>query len=91
MGIMTEAKKRATFAYIPRSHLDLFWLGNYKTCLDRGLEIIQQYIDRCRETSNETFLLDTVVFAEYFWQQRPEYRQDFIRLAQAGRLVIGAA
>lgn len=82
---------RPTIAYLPSSHLDLFWLGNYKTCLERGAEIIRQYVVRCAETNDETFLLDTVVFADYFLERHPELRETFLRLVQEGRLEIGAA
>jgi alpha-mannosidase len=80
-----------TFAYIPSSHLDLYWLGNYKTCLERGAEVIKQYVDRCLATPDETFFLETVVFATYFLQKYPHYREDLIRLVREGRLEIGSA
>ena len=32
----------------------------------RGVELIKQYIDRCVESEEETFLLETAVFAEEF-------------------------
>jgi len=82
---------RPTIAYLPSSHLDLFWLGNFKTCLERGAEIIRQYVERCGETPDETFLLDTVVFAEYFLERHPELRDLFLQLVREGRLEVGAA
>ncbi|MBZ0304256.1 MAG: hypothetical protein K8J31_31260 [Anaerolineae bacterium] len=82
---------RATLAYIPSSHLDLFWLGNYKTCLERGADVIKQYVERCREHPEETFLLETVVFADYFLQRYPECRADFLHLVAAGQIEVGAA
>ena len=82
---------RPTFAYLPSSHLDLFWLGNYKTCLERGAEILRQYVERCMAASDETFLVDTVVFAEYFLQRHPELRSAFLQLVRDGRLEIGCA
>ena len=82
---------RPTFAYLPSSHLDLFWLGNYKTCLERGAEILRQYVERCMAASDETFLVDTVVFAEYFLQRHPELRSAFLQLVREGRLEIGCA
>jgi hypothetical protein len=82
---------RTTFAYLPSSHLDLFWLGNYKTCLERGAEIIRQHVERCMEAQDETFLLETVVFADYFLERHPELRDAFLRLVQEGRLEVGAA
>lgn len=82
---------RPTIAYLPSSHLDLFWLGNYKTCLERGAEIIRQYVERCGVAEDETFLLDTVVFAEYFLARHPELRTLFLQLVREGRLEVGAA
>ena len=82
---------RPTFAYLPSSHLDLFWLGNYKTCLERGAEILRQYVERCMAASDETFLVDTVVFAEYFLQRHPELRSAFLQLVREGRFEIGCA
>lgn len=82
---------RPTFAYLPSSHLDLFWLGNYKTCLERGAEIIRQYVERCTAASDETFLVDTVVFAEYFLARYPELRSAFLQLVAEGRFEIGCA
>lgn len=82
---------RAHIAYIPSSHLDLFWLGNYKTCLDRGAEIIKQYVDRCVATEDETFLIESVVFAAHFLARFPEYREALARLVREGRVEVGAA
>ena len=82
---------RPTFAYLPSSHLDLFWLGNYKTCLERGAEILRQYVERCMAARDETFLVDTVVFAEYFLQRHPELRNAFLQLVREGRFEIGCA
>ena len=82
---------RPTFAYLPSSHLDLFWLGNYKTCLERGAEIIRQYVERCIAASDETFLVDTVVFAEYFLARYPDLRSAFLQLVAEGRFEIGCA
>ncbi len=83
--------KGAKIVYIPSSHLDLYWLGNYKTCLERGAEVIRGYLDRCLATPDETFLLETVVFAEYFLEKHPEYRPAVLRLLAEGRLEVGSA
>ena len=80
-----------TIAYIPSSHLDLFWLGSSSTCLERGAEVIRQYVDRCLATDEETFLLDTALFAAYFLERHPEYLEPVRALVRAGRLEIGAA
>ena len=85
------AESTVTIGYIPTSHLDLFWLGNYKSCLARGVEVIRQYVDRCLETKDETFLLETAVFAEEFLRRYPEYRQRLVGLVKDGRVEVGAA
>ena len=85
------AESTVTIGYIPTSHLDLFWLGNYKSCLARGVEVIRQYVDRCLETEDETFLLETAVFAEEFLRRYPEYRQRLVGLVKDGRVEVGAA
>ena len=82
---------RAVIAYIPVSHLDLFWLGTHKTCLERGTALIRQYVDRCCSTPDETFLLETVVFAQEFLRRYPEYREQLVRLVHAGRVEVGGA
>lgn len=83
--------QKNTIAYIPSSHLDLFWLGNYKTCLERGSEVIKQYLDRCLANEEETFLLETVVFAEDFLRRYPKYIEHVRHLYAKGQLEIGAA
>jgi alpha-mannosidase len=83
--------QRKAIEYIPSSHLDLFWLGSFRTCLERGAEVIKGYLDRCLATEEETFLLETVVFAEYFLERHPEYLAPVRELVAAGRLEVGAA
>jgi alpha-mannosidase len=79
-----------TFAYVPSSHLDLYWLGSYRTCLERGAALIKDYLDRCLASQDETFLLETVVFADYFLERHPDYRESLLQLVREGRLEIGA-
>lgn len=82
---------RPQFMYIHESHLDLFWIGDYRFCLERGRHVIKQYIDRCLEHSDESFLLETVVFLEHFLRKHPDYRQAVLKLWHEGRLDVGAA
>lgn len=78
-------------AIVPTSHLDLFWLGDYRTCLERGDEIIRAYLDRCIESGDETFVIDTTIFAEHFLDHHPEYEGVVRQLLDEGRLEIGTA
>ena len=78
-------------AVIPSSHLDLFWLGDYRNCLRRGDDIIRSYLDRAVESGDETFVIDTAIFAEHFLAEHPEYEERMRRLLAEGRLEIGAA
>lgn len=76
---------------IPTSHLDLFWLGDYRRCLSRGDEVLGHYIDRCLQHPDETFQIDTVIFLEHFLDSHPEREADVRRLFDEGRLEVGAA
>lgn len=78
-------------AIIPTSHLDLFWLGDYRNCLRRGDEVIRSYLDRAIETGDETFVIDTAIFAEHFLRENPQYEPHVRRLIAEGRLEIGGA
>ncbi|MGW5188068.1 glycoside hydrolase family 38 N-terminal domain-containing protein [Kribbella sp. NPDC004138] len=78
-------------AIIPTSHLDLFWLGDYRNCLRRGDEVIRSYLDRAIESGDETFVIDTAIFAEHFLAENPAYEGKVRKLLAEGRLEIGAA
>ena len=82
---------RPQFIYIYESHLDLFWIGDYRYCLERGRHVIKEYIDRCVEHPDEAFLLETVVFLEHLLKEHPDYEQTVKDLWREGRLDIGAA
>ena len=81
---------RFTIQVIHESHLDLFWLGTPKTCLERGSKVIKQYVDRCL-SKNETYLIETVVFLRYFLEKYPDYAERVKQLWNRGQLDIGAA
>lgn len=76
---------------IPTSHLDLFWLGDYRNCLSRGDGLIRRYLDRADESGNETFVIDTAIFAEHFLMTHPHYEPLVRRLIAEKRLEIGGA
>jgi len=82
--------KKHHFLYITASHLDLYWLGTPKTCLERGAQVIRAYLEECRRNSERTYLIETTIFADYFLWRFPEYRNLFMRLYREGRLEIGA-
>ena len=82
---------RPQFIYIYESHLDLFWIGDYRYCLERGRHVIKQYIDRCLEHPDEAFLLETVVFLEHFLKEHPDYEDAVRKLWAEGSLDVGAA
>lgn len=86
---MTERKPRFTYMY--QSHLDLFWLGSFHTCLEQGNRVIKQYVDRCREHEDETYLIESVVFLQHFLNCYPEYSDVIRSMWQEGRLDIGCA
>jgi len=81
----------ARVAVIPGSHLDLFWLGDYRNCLRRGDDLIRQYLARCRDTADETFVIDTVIFAQHFVENNPDWVPLVRQLLAEHRLEIGSA
>ncbi len=52
------------------SHMDLFWIGAARDCLDRGSEIIKAALDLCRAHPDYCFYIETTVFAEHFLKDR---------------------
>src|SRR5689334_4609486 len=76
--------------YVPASHLDLFWLGTHFSCLQRGAELTKDYLDACLADAQQTYLIETPVFAEYFLACYPEYREPLLRLVREGRVEVGA-
>ena len=87
----TEAFDGVDILVMPSSHLDLFWLGDYRNCLRRGNEVIASYLDRMKRFPDETFVIDTVIFAEHFMRTRPEYGAAVREFIREGRLEIGSA
>ncbi len=59
-------------AFTLGSHLDLFWMGAARDCLDRGSEIIKTALDLCRAHPDYCFYIETTVFADHFLKRHPE-------------------
>ncbi len=73
------------------SHLDLFWMGATRDCLDRGAEIMAEVIDLCKIHDSYCFYIESTVFAEYFLEKHPEWKTPMAELIHEGRLEIGAS
>ncbi len=73
------------------SHMDLFWMGAARDCLDRGSEIIKAALDLCRAHPDYCFYIETTVFAEHFLKLHPEDKDCVAELLANGRLEIGAS
>ena len=71
------------------SHMDLFWMGTTRDCLDRGCEIINCAIELCDEYPQYCFYIETTVFAEYFFKYFTEKREQLLELVKKGRFEIG--
>src|SRR5512136_1138058 len=70
------------------THLDLFWMGDTRSCLDRGVEIIDRALDLCEEHPEYCFFAETTVFMEYYLRHRPEATARVKRLMDAGQFEI---
>jgi alpha-mannosidase len=83
--------KKYHLAYITASHLDLFWLGHLFSCLERGTEVVRQYVDDLLAHPERTYFIETAIFAEELVRKHPDYREKMKQLLREGRLEIGAA
>ena len=75
---------------VPFSHLDLFWLGEREECLSRGSRIIRSALNIMRKHLDFRFLLEDMVFVDYFLSCHPEQAEELRAQVQAGRVEVGA-
>lgn len=75
--------------FMMASHMDLYWMGNARDCLDRGAEIIARAIWLCNKYEDYKFYVETTVFADWFLKVHPELKERFIELFHQGRIEIG--
>lgn len=75
--------------FILGSHLDLFWMGTYGECLERGAEIIKEALELCKKYKEYCFFIETVAFADYFLRKYPNYKELLLRLIKEDRIEIG--
>ena len=73
------------------SHMDLFWMGPTRDCLDAGCDIINRAIELCDEYPEYCFYIESTVFAEYYLKNFPEKREKFMELIHEGRFDIACA
>ncbi|MCL2776009.1 MAG: hypothetical protein FWD71_22090, partial [Oscillospiraceae bacterium] len=85
-----EQKKTKIF-FILGSHMDLFWMGTTRDCLDRGCDIINRAIELCDKYQEYCFYIETVIFAEYFLKYHPDKHDRFMELVREGRFEIGCS
>lgn len=74
---------------VPFSHLDLFWLGEENECLSRVSRIISRAMQLCRRRLDFRFLIEDVVFVEYFLRSHPEAQDELKALVQSGQIELG--
>ncbi len=73
------------------THLDLFWMGTPKGCLDYGAEIIDKVLDLCKEHNDYCFYVESTIFMDYYLRKRPERKELIKQLVDLGRIEIGAS
>ena len=74
---------------VPFSHLDLFWLGEQDECLSRGNRIIWKAIELAEKHDEFCFLIEDLVFVDYFVKSHPEKVPNLKALLRRGRIEIG--
>ncbi|HET6487194.1 MAG TPA: glycosyl hydrolase-related protein [Spirochaetia bacterium] len=73
------------------THLDLFWMGAPRDCLDRGTEIIVEALELCLKHKEYCYYIESVVFAEHLLKLHPEKKPLMAELIKSGNLEIGGA
>ncbi len=73
------------------SHLDLFWMGAPRDCLDRGADIIRAALEICEAHADYRFYIESTVFAEHYLADRPGEKERLGRLVREGRIEIGGS
>lgn len=82
-----RSKKAFLMAF---SHLDLYWLGTEEECLSRGNRIISRTIQLAESNPEFRFLLEDLVFVDYFIKTHPEKKKDLTALIEKGQIEIGS-
>ena len=75
---------------VPFSLLDLYWLGEREECLSRGNMIITKAIEIARKYPEFRFLVEDIVFVDYFTKSHPEQHAVLRKLTQKGQIEVGA-
>lgn len=88
---MTNQANRPVVYIMLGSHLDLFWMGTHRECLERGTEIQRAALDLLEQYPEYRYYIETTIFAEYHLRRFPQDRKRMQRLLDAGRLEIGAS
>lgn len=74
---------------VPFSHMDLFWLGSYEECLSRGSRVIKEAMDMAQKYPEFRFLIEDLVFVNYFLKCHPEKKTELKDLVQKGQIELG--
>ncbi|MFC1715426.1 glycosyl hydrolase-related protein [Candidatus Poribacteria bacterium] len=74
---------------VPFSHLDLYWLGEREECLSRGNMIITSAIEIAEKYPEFRFLIEDIVFVDYFIKSHPEQHGVLKELIHKGQIEIG--
>jgi len=72
------------------SHLDLFWMGTPKGCLDYGVEIMDKVLELCQKYQDYCYYIESTVFIDHYLKKRPEKKELIKQLIDSGRIEIGA-
>ncbi|MGE5550915.1 MAG: hypothetical protein ACM3ZC_10340, partial [Bacteroidota bacterium] len=74
---------------VPFSHMDLFWLGAQEECLSRGNRVISEAMEMAAKHPEFRFLIEDLVFIDYFLRCHPEKKAALKEIVQRGQLEIG--
>ena len=74
---------------VPFSHLDQYWLGEREECLSRGNMIITRAMEIAEKYPEFRFLIEDIVFVDYFIKSHPEQHGVLKDLIHRGQIEVG--
>lgn len=73
---------------VPNFHYDVAYLKPHAGYLPECMRNIVEALRILDKHPEYRFLIEQVILLDIFWQRHPEYREDLVRHAQAGRLEV---
>lgn len=85
------ARQRAKIYLAPHFHFDPVWIEDQRTYTRRAFELVEQYLEACRQDGSYHFLLSELDCLQPFMAAHSDHRAFVRELAAAGRIGAGGS